>query len=99
MEIGRAPIAQLDALSSIVPESVPRPAAKVIVGVAGFSVVALVLKSILSTALTLLVVVGGGGDSNIVHSNRVRVRRSMSTRWARTDEIHPQSYAYCSGAS
>jgi hypothetical protein len=44
----------------VVPESIPRPAAKVIVGFVGFSVVALVLKSILSTALTLLVVVGGG---------------------------------------
>lgn len=42
------------------PESVPRPAAKVIVGVVGFFLIALALKSILNTALTLLVVVAGG---------------------------------------
>ena len=55
----REPCRSLDTLSSVVPESVPRPVANAIVGVVGFSFVALVLKSILNTALTLLFVAGG----------------------------------------
>lgn len=47
-------------MSSVIPESVPRPAAKILVGFVGFSVATFLLKSILSTALTLLLVACGG---------------------------------------
>ncbi|XP_057818078.1 uncharacterized protein LOC131031070 isoform X2 [Cryptomeria japonica] len=48
----------LDTGSKLVPESVPRPVARVGVAIGGFVVFSFVLKSVLSTAFFILAVIG-----------------------------------------
>lgn len=48
----------LDAGSKLVPESVPRPVARAGVAIGGFVVISFLLKSLLSTTLFILAIVG-----------------------------------------
>jgi len=58
----------VDSASGVVPDSVPRPAAKVLVGALGVTVVVGVFKSILSTVLLTALLAGGGWRGRITSS-------------------------------